>query len=353
MKTALMNFSNVLDDNKACLAELITELQFKNNPGLLLKYGIAGKKKCCEDNLHHLSYLSVAMELECAEIFTAYIVWAQKMLEARKIPVKDLSNNLDYIEIACKELLPAEVYEATRVFIEKSKQKLNDETIATETYLNNSNPLLEDAKRYLDFLLQGKRVRAQALVTDLVTNGESIASVYDNIFKVTQHEVGLLWQKNIITVAHEHYCTAATQSIMASLYPYIFTSEKKERKMVACSISGDMHEIGIRMLSDLFEIDGWDTYYMGANMPEANIISALVEQQPQLLAISVTMPFHIIKVHSLINKIRNNILLKNVKILVGGYPFMLSKDLWQKVGADACAPDAKEAILLANTMILN
>ncbi len=107
------------------------------------------------------------------------------------------------------------------------------------------------------------------------------------------------------------------------------------------------------MLSDLFEMDGWDTYYMGANMPEANIISALAEQNPQLLALSVTMPFHITKVHSLINKIRNNILLDNVKIMVGGYPFMLVPDLWRKVGADAFAPDAKEAIRSANNMILN
>jgi len=349
----MMNFGNILDDNKASLAELITELQFKNNPGLLLKYGIAGKKKCCEDNGCHLSYLSVAMQLASTEIFAAYIVWAQKMLEGRKIPVKDLADNLDYIDIACKELLPDEVYQAARFYILASKERLNDDSPAMETYLNNSNPILDEAKQYLDFLVQGKKIQAQALITALVTKGEPIASIYDNIFKVTQQEIGLLWQKNMITVAHEHYCTAATQSIMSTLYPYIFTAEKKERKMVACSISGDLHEIGIRMLSDLFEMEGWDTYYMGANMPEANIISALVEQNPQLLAISATMPFHITKVQSLIKTIRNNSSFDNIKIIVGGYPFTLAQDLWRKVGADAFAPDAKEAIKLANNMILN
>lgn len=347
----MMNFSNILDDNIASLAELITELQFKNNPGLLIKYGIAGKKKCGEDNLYHLSYLSVAMKLESTEIFAAYIVWAQKMLEGRKIPVKDLANNLDYIDIACKELLPKEVYEAARIYIQESKERLKNNHTNAETYFKESNPILDEAKQYLDFLLKGKKSQAQALVTALVTNGIQIASIYNNIFKVTQQEIGLLWQNNMITVAHEHYCTAATQSIMSTLYPYIFTSEKKERKMVACSVSGDMHEMGIRMLSDLFEMDGWDTYYMGANMPEANIISALAEQNPQLLAISVTMPFHITKVQSLIKKIRNNSSLDNVKIMVGGYPFTLVQDLWRKVGADASATDAKEAIKIANKMI--
>lgn len=347
----MMNFSTILDDNKASLAELITEQQFKNNPNLLLKYGIAGKRKCSEDNGYHLSYLSVAMQLECKEIFAAYIVWAQRMLEGRKIPVKDLYNNLDYIDIACKELLPGEVYEAARFYILESKERLSENGPAMETYLNNSNPILNGAKQYLDFLLKGNKSQAQALVTALVTNGEPISSIYDNIFKVTQQEIGLLWQNNIITVAQEHYCTAATQSIMSTLYPYIFTSEKKERKMMACSISGDLHEIGIRMLADLFEMDGWDTYYMGANMPEADIIKTLSEQHPQLLAISVTMPFHINNVQALIKKIRTNEALDSVKIMVGGYPFSLVEDLWRKVGADACATSAKEAVSIANNMI--
>ncbi len=348
-----MNFSNLLDTNMASLAELITELQFKNNPGLLLKYGTAGKKKCCDDNIYHLSYLSVAMQIESTEVFTAYMLWAQKMLEARKIPVEDLSNNLDFIEIACKELLPAEVCEAVHIYIQECKEKLNSQSLASETYLKNSNPLLDDAKQYLDALLKGKRIKAHDLIATLVKNGVPVASIYENIFTVTQQEIGLLWQNNIITVAHEHYCTAATQSIMATLYPYIFTSEKKGRKMLACSVSGDLHEIGIRMLSDLFEMDGWDTYYMGANMPESNIISAIVEQNPQLLAISATMPFHITKVHSLIKKIRSNILLDNVRIMVGGYPFSLVGDLWRKVGADAFAPDANDAVKIANKMMLN
>ncbi|MEP6677517.1 MAG: cobalamin-dependent protein [Ferruginibacter sp.] len=351
MKTTLINSSNELDNNKAPIAELITELQFKNNPGLLLKYGIAGKEKCCEDNGYHLSYLSVAMQLECSEIFAAYIVWAQKMLEGRKIPVKDLANNLDYMDMACKELLPAETYGAASFCIRESKERLKNPHTNLETYFIESNPILDDAKQYLDFLLKGKRTEAQALITGLVKNGEPIVSLYNNIFKVTQREIGLLWQNNSITVAHEHYCTAATQSIMATLYPYIFTAEKKGRKMLACSVSGDLHEMGIRMLTDLFEMDGWDTYYMGANMPEANIISALVEQKPQLLAISVTMPFHITKVQSLIKKIRNNTLLDNIQIIVGGYPFTLVPDLWRAVGADGSAPNAKEAIRLANNMI--
>ena len=39
-----------------------------------------------------------------------------------------------------------------------------------------------------------------------------------------------------------------------------------------------------------------------------------------------------------------------VKILVGGYPFTLSPNLWREVGADGSASDAERAIALADEM---
>jgi len=57
---------------------------------------------------------------------------------------------------------------------------------------------------------------------------------------------------NEVSVAQEHYCTAATQLIMSQLYPHIFAGEKTERTLIATCVAGDLHEIGIRMVSDLF-----------------------------------------------------------------------------------------------------
>ena len=63
-------------------------------------------------------------------------------------------------------------------------------------------------------------------------------------------------------MAQEHYCTAATQLIMSQLYPYIFTTGKNGRVLVGTCVSGDLHEIGVRMVSDFFEMEGWDTFYL-------------------------------------------------------------------------------------------
>jgi MerR family transcriptional regulator, light-induced transcriptional regulator len=120
--------------------------------------------------------------------------------------------------------------------------------------------------------------------------------------------------------------------------------------LLACTVSDDLHEMGIRMVADIFEMDGWDSYYMGANMPDVNILTAINEQQPDVIGISATMPFHIRKAAALIEKIRSACNPLQCKILVGGYPFSLEPLLWSRIGADGSADDAKGALILANNL---
>jgi methanogenic corrinoid protein MtbC1 len=73
------------------------------------------------------------------------------------------------------------------------------------------------AARYLDFLLRGQRQAALELVQDAIRTGTGIREIWLRVFQDSQYEVGRLWQSNKISIAQEHYCTAATQMIMAQL----------------------------------------------------------------------------------------------------------------------------------------
>ncbi|MEP7108977.1 MAG: cobalamin-dependent protein [Ferruginibacter sp.] len=340
----------VIMEKKSLLAQRVTDMHFQHHPELEVKYGKKGKEKCQADTLYHVSYLSEAISAGSIEIFSAYIDWAQVMLQSRSIPLQDLIDTLQYIAGACEELLPPEDYETAAEYLKIALSRLENIRPFAGTLITKNNPLYTAAEKYLGLLLEGNKNMALAVITDLVKNGESVQSIYEHIFQATQYEVGLLWQTNRITVAHEHYCTAATQLIMASLYPYIFSSNKKGKKLLGCTVSGDLHEIGIRMVCDLFEIDGWDTYYMGANMPDENIISAVKEQKGEILAISATMPYHVSKVTELIKKLRSSGY-PDLKIIVGGYPFSLDAGLFRRVGANGWAKTTKEAIELANRLV--
>jgi methanogenic corrinoid protein MtbC1 len=219
------------------------------------------------------------------------------------------------------------------------------------TFLDGNAPLSPLAHQYFRALRRGERQLASRMVLDAVAAGTPVKEIYLHVFQTAQYEIGRLWQTNDITVAEEHYCTAATQLIMSQLYPHIFATAKIGRTMVATSVAGDLHELGVRMVADFFEMDGWDTFYLGANTPHASVIATVVERQASVLAISATITFHVEAVRALIAAVRKDPDAGGVRILVGGYPFNRNPDLWRNVGGDGYAPDAQEAILLADQLV--
>ena len=84
-------------------------------------------------------------------------------------------------------------------------------------------------------------------------------------------------QLNRISVAEEHFCTAATQWIMAGLYRRAFHRTQGKRRLVGACVSGEPHEIGTRMVCDVLQLEGWDTYYFGANTPNADVVRFVLD----------------------------------------------------------------------------
>ncbi|HKK33261.1 MAG TPA: B12-binding domain-containing protein, partial [Desulfomicrobiaceae bacterium] len=119
-------------------------------------------------------------------------------------------------------------------------------------------PSQDPAQAYLELVLNQNRQDALDMIMDLVDKGTSIKSIYLDIFQPAMHLVGELWQHDRISVAQEHYCTGVTQFIISQLYPYLFREHDRDRTMAGCCVSGELHEMGIRMVCDFFEMDGWD-----------------------------------------------------------------------------------------------
>lgn len=96
-------------------------------------------------------------------------------------------------------------------------------------------------------------------------------------------------------------------------------------------------------------MEGWDTYYLGANVPVEAIIHAIKDFAPDVLALSVTLTPHVKNTIDIIQKVKN--IFPTLKIMVGGYPFIRDNTLAQKIGADAVALDARQAPQVALDLI--
>lgn len=333
------------------IAEAVTAEHYRRQPELESRHGAVGREKCRKDAAYHLSYLAEALQAGEPSLFYDYIAWAKVMLAGRGIPEGDLAANLAVLRETIHEFLPDDQAEAASVVVTRSLNRLGELPDELSSLIGDTDPLADLSRRYLAALLAGKRREASTLILDAVSRGISVRDIYLEVFQPAQYEVGRLWQMNKISVAHEHYCTAATQLIMSQLYREIFSKQRTNRTFVAACVGGELHEIGVRMVADFFEMEGWSTFYLGSNMPSQSLIQTVCEYKADVIGISATITYHVSAVAELIRQIRANESCRQVKILVGGHPFNLAPELWKEIGADGCAPSAASSVDLARALL--
>ena len=333
------------------LAEEIVSKQFESQEEFNHYYGESEFNKYIQDTEYSLSYLFEAIEASSPELFADYISWEKIFLVNLGIPEERLKERLELMEDILIENLPPEKVSIAVKYIEEG---IDDLEIPSryELFINTDKPLVKLLEEYINLIMNGDRHSAGKMIIEAVDNGISVKDIYMHVFQSSLYEIGRLWQENKITVAQEHYFTAATQLIMSQLYPYISKTEKTGKVLVATSVSNELHEIGIRMVADFFEMEGWKTFYLGANTPQDSIIDTMVDERADLLLISATISSHVGEVAELIKKVRHSCEYMNPKIVVGGYPFIVDKNLWKKIGADGQAENAESAVDIAEKLII-
>lgn len=197
---------------------------------------------------------------------------------------------------------------------------------------------------YVRTLVDGRRDLARKVVDAELDRGVSVRDLYLDLFQPAQREIGRLWHTREISVAQEHFATAATQYLMSELYPRLVSQSRPNgRLLVAAAAQGELHEIGIRMVADFFQAEGWDTRYFGANLPADSLLSEVDRLKPDLVALSATLPENVRWISRFVESLRSRGP-RRPAVLVGGLPFLVSEGLWRQVGADATGSDCREAV---------
>jgi methanogenic corrinoid protein MtbC1 len=338
MKMEAHTIRTHLDD----LAAAITDRHFARHPEVLQRYPEIGRQRCLEDARFHLRYLAIALDSGSTEMFVDYIAWAKVMLATRNVPANDLGENL---RVMAGTLGRTEYADALRI-IEAALEQLPSMPDDVPSFLDPRSSLWSIATEYLGALLRGSRADAMQVVRSALDAGTPLRDVYRHVFEPAQQEIGRLWQLNRISVAQEHYCTAATQHIMTQLYGQVFGGEKSGRRAVAMCVGGELHEIGLRIITDLLELEGWQTWYLGASVPPAAAVQLCADQKADVLLVSATLPPHLSAVSEVITHFRGRTELAQSKVVVGGRAFRTAPEVWRTIGADGYAANADDCLAL-------
>lgn len=196
--------------------------------------------------------------------------------------------------------------------------------------------VLKDAyKTFLSHLIEGDKTEAESYINTLYNRGVDITVLYFDILGKALTEVGNYWEKGTIDVWREHYISEVVMDIMRTLK----VNERKKRlyprSVLAFTPGPEQHNIGIKMIADLLELDGFEVFYLGSNVPVKSVILATKEKKPDVIALSVTMPYHIESAKNNIEALRSYFGKHTPRIIIGGNAFMnCSDDICGLTGAD-------------------
>ncbi len=335
------------------LAQKIYGDHFARDGQLEKEYDDRRKKLMYEDILYNISFLMTAVHFSDDKIFTSYARWLYDLLcnlmtdldrDRIMVQMKDhyqiLSDSLNELP---DDLLSNDEKETACLFLQKAislTQEAVTDIPLSDDFLGNH--LGEYRKAFLDALMRSKTREAYAVIDRAREQGVPILDIYEGILRAVMHEVGRLWHMNKLTIDKEHYCSSVTQTVMSRFYDELFLQPRQHLTLICCAVGSELHEIGGRMLSDLFEHNGWDTVYLGAAVPEKALLNAALEHQPNLIALSVTMPQHLIECESLVRAVKTQF--PGVKIAVGGRAFKMTSRIWEKWPVDYYADTAAELI---------
>lgn len=354
--------ATILDASSKSLAQWIVDRQTQLAPSIAQRYEGATEGESladwATDTRSRLSVLAEALTFDAPALFENEVGWARAAFEARGVPLEDLRGNLSAMREVLGERLPQHDRARALAIVDRGLAALAVSSGAEECLLApgghySKTPLATLAKEYLLDLLDCKRDQACERVLAKARSGVPVEDLYRWVLEPAMIEIGRMWLAGEASVADEHYATAATELVMSKLHTAAGAVPKNGKMLVAGAVGGDLHAIGIRMVSDLFELHGWSSHYLGANSPGFAMQEAVERAQPALVAISTKLTHHLRIAAGVIRDIRMGEHGKRVPILVGGMPFCLDHSLAGKVGADGWAPSAWDAVAVGERLAAN
>ena len=114
--------------------------------------------------------------------------------------------------------------------------------------------------------------------------------------------------------------TAIVEVELNKIYSKTVPVKISEKTVVIACIENEFHQIGIKMVSAIFEMYGWNTYFLGSNVPANELIDFIKNTDPDLVALSQSIYFNLFKLETILELLNKEF--PDLKILVGGQAFL-------------------------------
>ena len=177
-----------------------------------------------------------------------------------------------------------------------------------------------DFNEFQNYLESGNFEKCSEIVKAILAESDDVKKLYDEVLKRSLYRIGELWEASKISVATEHMASAIVETILNEVYFKIMTQSKINKTVVVTCTENEFHQIGIKMVSDVFEMNSWHVHFLGANTTSEELLSLIEKVNPDMLAISLSIPFNFPNLEKMLVKV--NAQFPDLFVLVGGQAFL-------------------------------
>jgi methanogenic corrinoid protein MtbC1 len=199
-------------------------------------------------------------------------------------------------------------------------------------------------KQYLEHLFAGKRNEARTTLLAAQDRGVPAAKLLTAVVWPAMEQVAKLYRENQISRITEQMATRINRLVADQLQGLLARQPKSGRRMVVLCGEGEGEELGAQITADLFEAAGWGVWFLGAGVPNDEVLQFVGRTRADVLCVYGTKPQGVPGVRKLIDMIREIGVLEQMQILVTGGVFNRAEGLADEIRADLFAPSVGEAL---------
>lgn len=201
-------------------------------------------------------------------------------------------------------------------------------------------------------IIELNREECLQLIQDALDAGISPLEIIENGLKKGMQIVGTQYEEGELFIVDLMMAASAMKAAIELLEPYISTEMKEKTsagKVLIGTVEGDVHDIGKTIVATLLTANGFEVVDLGSEVPTSKFIEKITELGPDIVGMSALLTTTMQKMKEVIETLEKSKLRDKVKVMVGGAP--VTQEFALKIGADAYAKDAEEAVKRAIELV--
>jgi 5-methyltetrahydrofolate--homocysteine methyltransferase len=202
-------------------------------------------------------------------------------------------------------------------------------------------------KEISETLVDGMSKKVVELVNKAIEEGVEPKAIINDALLVGMSEVADLFQEGEMFVPEVLVAAKAMNMGMDILKPMLAEGDlKKAGTVIMCTVKGDLHDIGKKLVTMMLEGGGYEVKDIGVDVTPEQIVEATKNYNPDIIGMSAMLTTTMTAMKDSISALKEAGL--NAKVMIGGAP--VSERYADEIGA-YYASDASSAVKLANSLI--